>query len=150
MTQIAIWDDLSRRDRSRLRNRVKHRLNTLAAERMTRERLVMRDPLGEVAGWLKTITHLISGDIYLTPIPLGETTYGEEVRVKMDVRHPHAVPGEGERISSGTRSILQSGYCALNWLSTTERSSIGNRQKSVTWEACCENSSESGSLVELA
>ena len=63
MTEVATWDDLSRRGRSRLRNRIKRRLNTLGVERMTIERLTIRDPMGEVAGWLRTITRLISDNV---------------------------------------------------------------------------------------
>ena len=59
----AAWQDLSRRSRNRLRNRVKRRLNTLGVEGMTLERLALRDPLGEVAGWLRTVACLLSGNL---------------------------------------------------------------------------------------
>jgi len=49
------WEDLPRQTRTRRRNRVKHWLNTTAADRMSPERLAERDPAGEVRSWLRTM-----------------------------------------------------------------------------------------------
>ena len=53
------WDQLPIRARKRLREKAKKWLNTLAAERMTPERLAERDPKGEVRSWLATVGVLI-------------------------------------------------------------------------------------------
>lgn len=52
------WEELPRGTHKRRRNRVKKWLVTKATDRMTPERLAERDPKGEVASWLKTITEL--------------------------------------------------------------------------------------------
>ena len=53
------WEQLTTRCRRRLRYQAKRWLNTRAVERMTPERLVERDPNGEVRSWLETIGMLI-------------------------------------------------------------------------------------------
>ena len=55
------WDALSRRSRQRLRNRAKSWLNTAAADRMTPQRIVERDPAGEIPLWLATIGRFVGG-----------------------------------------------------------------------------------------
>jgi hypothetical protein len=60
LASATAWTELSRRGRTRLRNRLKRVLNTSAAERMTVARLTERDPGGEVAGWLQAIASLIA------------------------------------------------------------------------------------------
>jgi putative ATP-dependent endonuclease of OLD family len=50
---------LSRRGRTRLRNRLKKVLNTIVVEAMTMARVAERDPDGEVAGWLRAIASMI-------------------------------------------------------------------------------------------
>jgi hypothetical protein len=60
LTSATAWTELSRRSRTRLRNRLKRVLNTAAAERMTVARLTERDPGGEVAGWLQAVATLIA------------------------------------------------------------------------------------------
>jgi hypothetical protein len=49
------WEELPARSRKRRRDRAKRWLNTRAVERMTMQRLALRDPSGEVLSWLKTI-----------------------------------------------------------------------------------------------
>lgn len=61
LTGAPGWTELSRRGCNRLRNRVKKVLNTAAVARMTTARLAVRDPDGEVAGWLRAIAELLSG-----------------------------------------------------------------------------------------
>ena len=53
------WDHLSRRTKSRLTNRAKRWLNTVAVEHLTRELLAESDSQGEVLHWLRTITELM-------------------------------------------------------------------------------------------
>ena len=53
------WQRLTRRAQQRWRNRVKKRLHTLAADRMTWDRLTECDPRGEVVLWLQDIEHLM-------------------------------------------------------------------------------------------
>ncbi len=52
------WNDLPARTRKRRRDRAKKWLNTRAVERMTPQRLAVRDPAGEVRYWLATIARL--------------------------------------------------------------------------------------------
>lgn len=54
------WESLSRRAHSRLRERAKAWLNTVAVERMTPERLAERDRMGEVSDWLTAIGELLA------------------------------------------------------------------------------------------
>ncbi len=57
-TPSVPWEELASRCHRRLRERAKHWLNTLAVDRMTRERLAERDPEGEVISWLRAIADL--------------------------------------------------------------------------------------------
>ncbi len=57
------WSALSIRTRKRLREQAKQKLNTEVAERMTMERLMERDPAGEVISWFESIAALISGQL---------------------------------------------------------------------------------------
>lgn len=56
----AVWEELSRRARRRLRDRAKSWLNTTAVERMTVARLREQDPDGEVVDWLRAIGELLT------------------------------------------------------------------------------------------
>lgn len=55
----AEWDLLSSRAKRRLRDRAKKWLNRLAAERMTPDRLAVRDPDGDVCRWLRTMAEIV-------------------------------------------------------------------------------------------
>jgi hypothetical protein len=55
------WECLSRRARSRMSHRAKRWLNTKAADRMTLELLMKRDPDGEVISWIRAIDRLAAG-----------------------------------------------------------------------------------------
>ncbi len=57
-TPAPPWDLLSRRIRTRWRNRAKLLLNTVAVGRMTPARLTQQDPHGEVRDWLASIARL--------------------------------------------------------------------------------------------
>jgi putative ATP-dependent endonuclease of OLD family len=59
LTGTPAWATLSRRGRTRLRNRLKRVLNTIVVEAMTTARVAERDPDGEVAGWLRAIASMI-------------------------------------------------------------------------------------------
>jgi hypothetical protein len=52
------WEELSRRARQRLRNRIKKALHSGVVERMSFEMLTEHDPNFEVIGWLRTIAKL--------------------------------------------------------------------------------------------
>lgn len=54
------WEQLCRRGRSRLRNRIKKQLHSVVVARMTPALLAARDPEGEVVYWLQTIARLLS------------------------------------------------------------------------------------------
>ena len=54
-------------DQKRLRERVKHGLNTAAVEHMTRKRLRKSDPNDEVAGWLRAAAELARHAAMTTP-----------------------------------------------------------------------------------
>ena len=56
--RAAPLDELSRRGRLRLINRAKRWLNTMVIDQ---ELLAERDPAGEVATWLSTISHMACG-----------------------------------------------------------------------------------------
>jgi len=58
--QIA-WEQILARSRKRRRDKIKRRLNTVAAESMTAERLAQSDPDGEIRGWLATIAQFAAG-----------------------------------------------------------------------------------------
>lgn len=60
LTRGPNWEALPRRGRTRLRNRIKRTLNTVAVERMTPALLSERDPASEVAGWLQAVASLLS------------------------------------------------------------------------------------------
>jgi putative ATP-dependent endonuclease of OLD family len=53
-----IWELLPGRARKRYRERVKHWLNTAAAERMSAERLRESDRQGDITRWLRTVVSL--------------------------------------------------------------------------------------------
>ena len=55
----SLWGSHSRRQQQRAIYRVKRRLNTETADRMTTELLSERDPDGEVLGWFRTIADLL-------------------------------------------------------------------------------------------
>lgn len=55
------WDEVPRRGRRKLREKANRLLNTLGAEMMTPQRLVERDPQGEVIGWLVALRQLMDG-----------------------------------------------------------------------------------------
>ena len=55
------WEQLPARSRKRHRDKIKRKLNTVAAESMTAERLAHADPDGEICGWLATIAQLAAG-----------------------------------------------------------------------------------------
>lgn len=55
------WQQLSMRTRRRVRCRIKKWLNTIAAERMTRERLQDHGVDEEVLGWFRTVSALLRG-----------------------------------------------------------------------------------------
>ncbi len=57
------WQELSRKGRHRLFNRLKRRLNTTAADRMSVSRLDQADPACEIRVWLRLIADLASGRI---------------------------------------------------------------------------------------
>ena len=52
------WQELSRKGRHRLFNRLKRRLNTAAADHMTVGRIQQADPAGEIHSWLVAISRL--------------------------------------------------------------------------------------------
>ena len=52
------WQNLSRKGRHRLFNRLKRRLNTAAADHMTVARIQQADPAGEIHSWLAAISRL--------------------------------------------------------------------------------------------
>jgi len=52
------WQELSRKGRHRLFNRLKRRLNTAAADHMTVARIQQADPAGEIHSWLVAISRL--------------------------------------------------------------------------------------------
>ena len=54
-----LWGSMSHRQQQRLMYRIKRRLNTETAERMTMELLSERDPAGEVVGWFRSIASLL-------------------------------------------------------------------------------------------
>jgi cell division FtsZ-interacting protein ZapD len=58
--QIA-WEHIPARSRKRRRDKIKRRLNTVAAESMTAERLAQADPDGEIRRWLAAIAELADG-----------------------------------------------------------------------------------------
>lgn len=53
-----VWELLPPRARKRLRERVKHGLNTSAVEQMTLQRLRESDPQDEIIGWLRAAAEL--------------------------------------------------------------------------------------------
>ncbi len=53
------WELQSQRARSRMSNRAKRWLNTIAVEHMTPEMLQERDPDGELIGWFRTMSTMI-------------------------------------------------------------------------------------------
>ena len=55
------WGDVPPRARKKRRDRAKRLLNTIAVRHMTAERLVERDPRGDVVGWLRVIVELSMG-----------------------------------------------------------------------------------------
>jgi hypothetical protein len=58
--QIA-WEQIPARSRKRRRDKIKRKLNTVAAESMTAERLARIDPDGEIHVWLATIAQFAAG-----------------------------------------------------------------------------------------
>lgn len=59
LSSTTAWAGLSRRARRRFMTRVKRCLNTVAVEHLSLARLVERDPIDELLGWLKDITALV-------------------------------------------------------------------------------------------
>ena len=54
------WQLRPKRSQSRMANRAKRWLNTVAAEHMTRALLDERDPNGEIIGWMSVINKLMA------------------------------------------------------------------------------------------
>jgi len=65
------WGALARRAQRRLAARAKRWLNTAAVMQMTADLLAMRDPTGELLGWLQTIAELAKSSREPTRSPCG-------------------------------------------------------------------------------
>lgn len=67
-SKVIPWDQLDAEKRGSLESRAKKRLNTSAAEKMTKARLDIIDPAGEVLGWLNAIKELIAAHDQFGPV----------------------------------------------------------------------------------